>query len=321
MSHTQTSISKFLEELDHLHKTLSITETPKEKLDQIVEKLKSIVKQLYEDADKRNILDDIKHKYEFIANNAKEFMSLINREFKYEAVNDSYCFAHNKKRDEIIGKSLADLWGKSVFNKTIRNYINDCFSGKEIQYEEWFQFPALGKRYFDVHYYPYYGKDATVTHAVVITHDITQRKNAEIKLKKHQNHLEEMVRDRTQELEESNQKLQTEILERKRLEERQAKLIDDLKNALQNVKRLEGLIPICANCKKIRDDKGYWAEVDSYIRDHSDAEFTHGICPDCMLELYPEFAHKQNNRDKSSKQEKNEHPTTNSHLNKRDRKT
>ncbi len=45
--------------------------------------------------------------------------------------------------------------------------------------------------------------------------------------------------------------------------------------------------PICASCKKIRDDQGYWQQVEVYIRDHSDAEFSHGICPDCMAELYP----------------------------------
>jgi hypothetical protein len=54
-------------------------------------------------------------------------------------------------------------------------------------------------------------------------------------------------------------------------------------------KRLKGILPICARCKKIRDDKGYWEEVATYIRDHSEAEFSHGICPDCMAELYPEF--------------------------------
>jgi len=297
------SSRQLLEELSQLHKTLSLNEKQQEALNQTVENLKISIKRLLDDADKRDALADIKHKYEFIANNAKEFMSLINREYKYEAANDSYCFAHNKKRDEIIGKSLADLWGEDIFNNTLKKYIDDCFAGKEIRYEEWFHFPALGKRYFDVRYYPYYGKNAAVTHIVVITHDITQRKNAETDLKKHQDHLEEMVKERTRELEESNQKLQSEIMERKRLEERQAELIADLKKALDNVKRLEGLIPICANCKKIRDDKGYWEEVDSYLSDHSDVEFTHGICPDCMQKLYPEFINKQNDENNSSGQE------------------
>jgi PAS domain S-box-containing protein len=55
------------------------------------------------------------------------------------------------------------------------------------------------------------------------------------------------------------------------------------------VHRLRGLLPICASCKKIRDDKGYWHTVEVYVRDHSEADFSHGICPECMKNLYPEF--------------------------------
>ncbi len=48
-----------------------------------------------------------------------------------------------------------------------------------------------------------------------------------------------------------------------------------------------GLLPICANCKKIRDDRGYWNQIELYIREHTDADFSHGVCPDCARELYP----------------------------------
>jgi DNA-binding NtrC family response regulator len=68
------------------------------------------------------------------------------------------------------------------------------------------------------------------------------------------------------------------------------KLIRQLKDALTQVKTLRGLLPICANCKKIRDDKGYWNQIELYIKEHSDAEFTHSLCPDCIRELYPELA-------------------------------
>ena len=59
-----------------------------------------------------------------------------------------------------------------------------------------------------------------------------------------------------------------------------------LRDALNQVKMLTGLIPICASCKKIRDDKGYWNQLETYIQEHSEAEFSHGICPDCMKKLY-----------------------------------
>lgn len=67
----------------------------------------------------------------------------------------------------------------------------------------------------------------------------------------------------------------------------------ELQSALDNIKTLKGLIPICANCKKIRDDDGFWHQVEVYIHEHSEASFSHGICPDCAKALYPEFSPKK----------------------------
>ena len=78
------------------------------------------------------------------------------------------------------------------------------------------------------------------------------------------------------------------ITERKRSEEERELLILELREALAKIKTLSGLLPICSWCKKIRDDSGYWQQIEAYIRDHSDAEFTHGICPDCMKKPYGE---------------------------------
>lgn len=79
------------------------------------------------------------------------------------------------------------------------------------------------------------------------------------------------------------------ITDRKKLEDEKARLIDQLQSSLEKVKLLSGFLPICASCKKIRDDKGYWNQIESYIKDHSEAEFSHGICPECAKKLYPEF--------------------------------
>ncbi len=68
---------------------------------------------------------------------------------------------------------------------------------------------------------------------------------------------------------------------------RQEDLILELQQALAQVKTLSGLLPICASCKNIRDDKGYWNQLEVYIRDRSEADFTHSICPDCVKKLYP----------------------------------
>ncbi|MFA6224468.1 MAG: PAS domain-containing protein [Desulfomonilaceae bacterium] len=80
------------------------------------------------------------------------------------------------------------------------------------------------------------------------------------------------------------------ITERKRLEDEKEQVIIELSEALSNVKKLSRFLPICASCKKIRDDTGYWNEIESYISEHSETQFSHSICPDCMRKLYPEIA-------------------------------
>jgi len=83
------------------------------------------------------------------------------------------------------------------------------------------------------------------------------------------------------------------ITEHKRAEEEREKLILELQEALHKVKTLSGLLPICASCKKIRNDKGHWEQMEVYIRDRSEAEFSHGICPECAQKLYPEYYKKK----------------------------
>ena len=84
-----------------------------------------------------------------------------------------------------------------------------------------------------------------------------------------------------------NQKLlQQEIAERKIAEEERDRLISELTSALSKVKKLSGLLPICASCKKIRNDEGYWNQVEEFISERSEAEFTHSFCPDCVEKLY-----------------------------------
>ena len=98
--------------------------------------------------------------------------------------------------------------------------------------------------------------------------DITERKKIESELEKYRNQLEELVKKRTTQLEEKN------IL---------------LEATLANIKTLKSLLPICSCCKKIRDDKGYWSQVDTYIKEHTDTEFSHSVCPECIKTLYPDL--------------------------------
>jgi signal transduction histidine kinase len=95
--------------------------------------------------------------------------------------------------------------------------------------------------------------------------EIKLRRMAEDELERHHDSLEALVEQRTAELQQ----------------------------ALSEVKTLSGFLPICASCKKIRDDRGYWNQLESYIRDNSDAEFSHSICPECAEHLYPEYNDKE----------------------------
>lgn len=79
------------------------------------------------------------------------------------------------------------------------------------------------------------------------------------------------------------------ITQRRQAEAEKDKLIVELHMAMDEVKTLQGIVPICASCKKIRDDNGFWQQVEVYVSDHSDAKFSHGICPECFEKHYPEL--------------------------------
>ena len=80
--------------------------------------------------------------------------------------------------------------------------------------------------------------------------------------------------------------IRTEITERKKAEADREQLIEKLQHALAEVKHLSGLLPICSVCKKVRDDKGYWNQIETYVSQHSEAQFSHGCCPNCAVKFY-----------------------------------
>ncbi len=90
----------------------------------------------------------------------------------------------------------------------------------------------------------------------------------------------------------------TDVTDSKRAEEEREELIGKLRDALYNIKTLKGMLPICGNCKKVRDDSGYWNQIEKYIESHSDALFSHGLCPECMDEIYGEKDWYKKKRDK-----------------------
>jgi PAS domain S-box-containing protein len=124
---------------------------------------------------------------------------------------------------------------------------------------------------------------------LALERDITERKRAEEWLRRAHDKLEQLVAERTEELRQANEKLLTDIIDRKRAEEALEEERRRLQQTLDEVRTLRGIVPICANCKKIRDDKGFWNQVEKYVSEHTEAEFSHGICPDCTKKLYPDI--------------------------------
>ena len=93
------------------------------------------------------------------------------------------------------------------------------------------------------------------------------------------------------------------ITRRKTAEAEKERLYTELKASMEQTRKLQGLLPICAHCKNIRDDEGYWHQVDDYVTRHSDATFSHGICPDCMKTLYPDYT-KSGSKDPGDRERK-----------------
>ncbi|HBA54835.1 PAS domain S-box protein [Syntrophorhabdus aromaticivorans] len=120
---------------------------------------------------------------DFILNTMKSLMTLVNSDYTYDAVNEPYCRAHNRQEREIVGKTVSSIWGRKAFKKTIKPCLDQCFAGAEVRDEAWIEFPALGRRYCEIIYSPYPPDGDSITHAAVLTYDITERKQAEEALK------------------------------------------------------------------------------------------------------------------------------------------
>ena len=91
-------------------------------------------------------------------------------------------------------------------------------------------------------------------------------------------------------MEEKHRRLEAEIEERKRAQAQRESLIQELQSALEEVQTLSGFLPICSHCHRIRDDQGYWNRLEKFIQDRSEAQFSHGICPECVAKHFPDHS-------------------------------
>lgn len=108
------------------------------------------------------------------------------------------------------------------------------------------------------------------------------------------NHLElkrqrDLLNSRAEELQVLNSELAREVEERRSVQISNEQLISELRKATAEVKTLSGLLPVCASCKQVRDDQGYWSQLETYLKKHTEISFSHGLCQDCAHKLYPEY--------------------------------
>ena len=205
--------------------------------------------------DKKDLIDEL----EMLSNSERHYRILMDEstdpifsffpDGTYRYVNKAFAQGVGKPVDKIIGYKIWDLFEKDEADKRFA-VVKKVFSeGKTEEIEVRVPLHS-GDTYYLTTAKPILDGSGAVETVICASKNITKRKLAEIALKKEH---------------------------------------DKLSKALKEIKTLSGLLPICASCKNIRDDRGYWTQIEGYIQEHSDAQFSHAICPACAKKLYPDL--------------------------------
>jgi len=132
-----------------------------------------------QDNTERRLAEDALRQYEHIVSSSTDMLALLDKQSIYLAANTAYVEAFNLTHEQLIGKSVTNVFGKKVYNTVIKPHADRCLGGEEVNYQDWFDFPAYGRRYMHITYYPYYGEDKKIVGFVVNGRNITERKRAE----------------------------------------------------------------------------------------------------------------------------------------------
>ena len=119
------------------------------------------------------------HLYEHFISPSPDHISIVDRGYKYLVVSEAYLKAHGRKKDEIVGHSVPELFGEEVFRGFVKGYLDRCFAGEVVNYRAWFDFKVTGRMFMNVTYYPYLDSSGAINGAVVISRDITEYKISE----------------------------------------------------------------------------------------------------------------------------------------------
>src|SRR6266496_4947603 len=153
-----------------------------EALEKRATELANTNRELNHEITRRQASEEMWKRYESIVNTSREFLTLISSHYRYEAANDAFCEAHCKTREQILGSTVADVWGQATFRNILKANLDHCFKGEEVHFQAWLEMPGPGRRYVAISYYPYHGQTA-VTHAIVVKRDVTDRLRAERSLR------------------------------------------------------------------------------------------------------------------------------------------
>lgn len=238
------------------------------------EELEQKIKKLEEDQFEQNrllkMLKEENCKSQKYFNMAGTMLLVLDYKGKVSLINKKGCDILEFKKSEIIGKNWFDNFIPERMRESVKDIFQRLMNGKMINVEHVEGFKVLTSNGYEKllswHNSLLHNSKGNIIGTLSSGEDITERKNVENELMRYQEHLEELVKKRTTKLTDLNEKL---------------------KKALDEVKTLRCLLPLCSYCKKIRDDVGYWEDVDVYIHKYLKADITHSICPECIKKHYP----------------------------------